>query len=54
MSESKVEIHEMSSRIVTVTAEDEDVAVDKVRELYESGTYVLDYNDFQEVEFNLL
>lgn len=54
MAEYQVEIHETSSRIVTVIAEDEDIAVDKVRELYEGDTYVLDYNDFQEVEFNLL
>jgi hypothetical protein len=54
MKNYNVEIHETSSRIVTVKAKDEDVAVDKVRELYEGSTYILDYNDFQEVEFNLL
>ena len=54
MSEYKVEIHETSSRIVTVNAENEDVAVDEVREAYEAGEYVLDFNDFQDVEFEVI
>lgn len=54
MNEYKVEIHETSSRIVTVNAENEDDAVDVVREAYEAGEYVLDYNDFQDVEFEVI
>ena len=54
MSEYKVEIHETSSHIVTVNAENEDVAIDEVREAYEAGEYVLDYNDFQDVEFEVI
>ena len=54
MNEYKVEIHETSSRIVMVKTEDEDAAIDEVRARYEVDVYVLDYNDFQEVEFNLI
>ncbi len=54
MKNYDVEIHETSSRIVTVKTEDEDAAIDEVRARYEAGVYVLDFNDFQEVEFNLI
>jgi len=54
MNEYQVEIHEISSRIITVKAEDEDAAVDMVREAHGNGDHILDYNDFQDVEFNLL
>lgn len=54
MKKYDVEIHETSSRIVSVEVEDEDAAIDEVRERYEGGEYVLDHNDFQEVEFNLI
>lgn len=54
MKEYQVEIHETSSRIVTIEAEDEDMAVDMVREAHGNGDHILDYNDFQDVEFNLV
>ena len=54
MNEYKVEIHETSSRIVVVNAKDEDAAVDEVREAYEAGEHVLDWNDFQDVEFEII
>ena len=54
MQEYQVEIHETSSRIITVCAKDEDDAVDCVSQRYSDGEYILDYDDFQEVEFNLI
>ena len=54
MKKYDVEIHETSSRIVTVEAEDEDTAIDMVREAHGNGDHILDYNDFQDVEFNLI
>jgi len=54
MSEYKVEIHETSSRIVTVNVENEDDAADKVREAYEAGEHILDSSDFQDVSFEVI
>jgi len=54
MNEYQVEIHETSSRIVTVSAKNEDEAVDIVQEAYEAGEYVFDYNDFQDVEITII
>lgn len=54
MSEYKVEIHETSGRIVTVNVENEDDAVDKVREAYENGEHILDSSDFQDVSFEVI
>jgi hypothetical protein len=49
-----VEIHETSSRLIEVEAKDKIEAIDKVQEAYSNGEYVLDHNDFQEVEFNII
>ena len=54
MSEYKVEIHETSSRIVSVDVENEDDAADKVREAYEAGEHFLDSSDFQDVSFEVI
>jgi len=54
MNEYKVEIHETSSRIITIEAEDEYEAIDKVSEAYSAGEHVLDNSDFQDIEFNLI
>lgn len=54
MSEYQIEIHETSSRIVTVEAECSDDAIDKVAEAYADGKHVLDSSDFQDVGFNIL
>ena len=54
MSEHKIEIHETSSRIVMVNVENEDDAIDKVREAYEAGEHVLDASDFQDVSFEVI
>ena len=54
MDEYQVEIHETSSCIVTVEAENSDDALDKVRERYESSEYILDSSDFQDVEFYIV
>jgi len=54
MSEYKVEIHETSSRIITVSAKDEDDAVDRVSQRYSDGEYILDSSDFQDVSFEVI
>lgn len=54
MNECKVEIHETSSRIVSVDAENNDDAIDKVREAYKSGKHVLDSSDFDDVGFEIV
>ena len=54
MNEHKVEIHETSSRIVSVNAENGDDAVDNVREAYKAGEHVLDSSDFQDVSFEIV
>ena len=54
MNEYKVEIHETSSRIVTVNVENEDDAIDEVRKAYDDGYHILDAEDFQDVEFEVV
>lgn len=54
MNEYQVEIHETSSRIVTVEAEDEDAAIDEVQKEYENGDIILDYNDYDDVKFEVI
>ena len=54
MNEHKVEIHETSSRIISVNAKNSDDAIDKVREAYKAGEHVLDSSDFQDVEFEIV
>lgn len=54
MAEYQVEIHETSSRIVMISAENSDDAVDKVREAYENGDHILDSSDFQDVSFEVI
>ncbi len=54
MNKYRIEIHETMSKIITVSAENEDDAIDGVQEAYSNGDYVLDYTDFSDVEFNLL
>jgi hypothetical protein len=52
MQEYNVEIIETSSKYVTVTASSADMAERVVRSMYNSEEIVLDYSDFDKVEFN--
>jgi len=47
----KVEIIEKSYRLVEVSATSKKQAIEFVREQYENGEIVLDYNDFDDVKF---
>lgn len=55
MQEYKVEIKETLSRIVTISAENDDDAVDIVETRYYTDCdIVLDASDFQDVEFEIV
>lgn len=54
MKDYQIEIHETSSRIITVSAENEYEALDRVQAEYADGKHVLDDSDFQDTEFNIL
>ena len=54
MDEYKVEIHETLSRVVSINAENNDDAIDKVQEAYNNSEHVLDSNDFQDVGFEVV
>ena len=54
MNKYKIEIHETASRIVEVEAKDKYDAIDKVEQSYADGDIILDYNDYQNVEFNII
>ena len=47
----EIEIEEVLQKVVKVTADSLDEAIDKVEEEYRNEKYVLDYNDFKGVEF---
>lgn len=49
----QVEIEEILQKLVKVKANSEDEAIDKVRDRYKDCIYVLDYEDFKEVTFNI-
>ena len=51
--EFKVEIKEILSRIVTIKANTEEEAYQKVKQLYKNEEIVLDDNDFLDVEFTV-
>lgn len=53
MSEFKVKIVEYASRIVDVTASDEEMAMRIVKDKYFDDEIVLDYADFDDVEFEM-
>jgi hypothetical protein len=53
MATYKVRITEYLSKIVEVTASDEEYAIKVVKDRYFDGEIVLDYADFDEVEFNI-
>ena len=54
MKEYEVKIIETASRIVTVTASSADMAERIVRSMYHDEDIVLDYSDYDYVEFNLI
>lgn len=49
----KIEIEEVLQKVVKVKANSEAEAIDKVHERYKDYVYVLDYEDFKEVNFNI-
>lgn len=53
MPEFKVKIVEYASRIIDVTASDEEMAMQIVKDQYFDEEIVLDYTDFDEVEFEM-
>lgn len=53
MKEYTIEVKEQASRLVTVNAESEDDAIDIVEQQYADGDIVLDYNDYDDVEFEV-
>lgn len=54
MKEYEVKIIETASRIVTVTASSADMAKRIVKDMYHDEDIILDYSDFDYVEFNLI
>jgi hypothetical protein len=54
MAKYKVRITEYLSRIVEVEVKDEEYAVKVVKDRYFDEDIVLDYDDFDDVEFELI
>lgn len=54
MKEYEVKIIERASRVITVTASSGDMAEKIVRRMYHDEDIILDYGDFDFVEFNLI
>lgn len=50
----EVLIIEVSSRIVKIEAENSDEALNQVIDLYDNQEIILDYTDFDDVEFRVL
>lgn len=50
----EVLIIEVSSRIVKIEAENSDEALNQVIDLYDNQEIILDYTDFDDVEFRIL
>ena len=53
MENYKIEVKEILAKIVSVQASSEDEALEKVKEQYQVGYIVLEYNDFINVEFSI-
>ena len=54
MKEFRIEIVETICRVVTVEAPSIEEAMAKVKDDYNNAEIVLDYDDFLDVEFNLV
>ncbi len=48
----RIEIEELLQRVVEIEAENVNEAISKAKEKYRKEEYVLDENDFKEVEFS--
>ncbi|MEC9492054.1 DpnD/PcfM family protein [Flexistipes sp.] len=53
MQNYKIEIKEISAKIVSVKAPSEIEALDRVKKQYRSGDIVLEYDSFVDVEFSV-
>jgi Ran GTPase-activating protein (RanGAP) involved in mRNA processing and transport len=53
MKKYKVEIKEISVKVVSVQASSEDEALENVKDQYRRGDIVLEYDDFIDVEFSI-
>lgn len=54
MKTFKIVINELSVRAVEVQAQNKVEALKKIKEMYESCDIVLDWNDFDSVNFNII
>lgn len=54
MKTFKVVITETSSKIVEVQANNKNEALETVKEMYENCEVVLDWNDFDEVDYTII
>ncbi len=53
MSEYKIKVTETLSCVVIITAESEQDAIDDVQNDYANESIVLDYNDYDDVKFEV-
>ena len=53
MKKYRIEITETLSRTIETDAESEEVAVEKVRQLYRNGDIILDASDYIETEISV-
>lgn len=54
MKQYRVEITETLQKTITVLAENEDAAINEAKDLYNDCEVVLDYNDFTDVDFEIV
>lgn len=54
MKKYKIQVTETSSRIIEVTASDAEMAERIVMKMYQNEEVVLDYADYDYVDFNLI
>lgn len=53
MNNYKVEVKEFLTREIEVTANSEEEAIEKIKELYQKEQIVLDWNDYLSTEFDI-
>lgn len=54
MKQYRVEITETLQKTITVLAENENAAIDEAKDLYGDCEVILDYNDFSDVDFEIV
>lgn len=54
MKKFKIVITETSSKVVEVQANNENEALETVKEMYENCEVVLDWNDFDETDYTII